>query len=151
MPRNNLTDEQKDFIRKHAELGGNTLAQLLSVDRGQIYQYATNEKFSVKKGGKALKRDVVISEYKRGYSFWPKNYRHYKKVLVERDGLRCHYCEILMTYREAQVDHVLAKARGGTDAPTNLVLACAQCNHIKSTLCYTCPEFRNAICKEINE
>ena len=151
MPRNNLTDEQKDFIRKHAELGGNTLAQLLEVDRGQIYQLATDEKFSVKKGGKVTARDAAISQYKRGYSFWPKNYRRYKKELVERDGLRCHYCEILMTYNEAQVDHVLAKARGGTDAPNNLVLACYRCNSIKSTLCYTCPEFRNAICKEINE
>jgi 5-methylcytosine-specific restriction endonuclease McrA len=145
MPRNNLTCEQKAFIRENAELGGNALAKLLEVDRAQIYQLATDEKFSVKKGGKVSKRDAVISEYKRGYSFWPKNYRHYKKVLVERDGLRCHYCDVLMTYRDAQVDHVLAKARGGTDAPTNLVLACFRCNGLKSTLCYTCPEFRKAI------
>ena len=146
MPRNNLTCEQKVFIRENAKLGGNALAQVLGVPRGAIYQYATDNKFSVKKGGaKPQDHEKAIAKYKRGYSFWPKNYRHYKKELVERDGLRCHYCEELMAYKDAQVDHVLAKARGGTDAPTNLVLACARCNHIKSTLCYSCPEFRNAI------
>jgi hypothetical protein len=146
MPRNNLTDEQKDFIRKHAELGGTALAEALGVDRGAIYQLATDEKFSVKKGGKGnKKRDRTIAKYKRGYSLWPRNYRHYKQELVERDGLRCHYCDVLMTYQEAQVDHILAKARGGIDLPSNLVLACSRCNRVKSTLCYSCPEFRNAI------
>ena len=146
MPRNNLTEEQKQFIRDNAQLGGNAIAEALGVDRGAIYQLATDEKFSVKKGGKGNHRTTRrIAKYKTGYSVWPKQYRRYKKELVERDGLRCHYCDVLMTYQEAQVDHILAKARGGSDAPCNLVLACYRCNHLKSTLCYTCPEFRNAI------
>lgn len=146
MPRNNLTEAEKDFIRKHAELGGNALAEALGVPRGAIYQLATDEKFSVKKGGKRIEpHEKAISRMVKGYSSWPKNYRRYKKELVERDGLRCHYCDVLMTYKEAQVDHILAKARGGSDAPINLVLACYRCNNLKSTLCYSCPEFRNAI------
>jgi hypothetical protein len=146
MPRNNLTDDQKAFIRENAHLGGNELSIMLSVDRGQIYQYATNEKFSVKKGGKVqLSHEKAISRMVRGYSSWPKKYYRYKKYLVERDGLRCHYCDVMMEYNQAQVDHILAKARGGSDAPSNLVLACYRCNHVKSTLCYSCPEFRNAI------
>lgn len=146
MPRNNLTEAEKDFIRKHAELGGNALAEALGVPRGAIYQLATDEKFSVKKGGKRIEpHEKAISRMVKGYSSWPKNYRRYKKELVERDGLRCHYCDVLMTYKEAQVDHILAKARGGSDAPSNLVLACYRCNNLKSTLCYSCPEFRNAI------
>jgi hypothetical protein len=145
MPRNNLTDEQKLYVRDNAILGGVAISQALGVNVGQIYQYATDEGFSVKKGGKYDPREKGIRKMKRGYSMWPKNYRRYKKLLVERDGLRCHYCDYLMTYQEAQVDHILAKARGGTDAPSNLVLACSRCNHIKSTLCYACPEFRDAI------
>jgi len=145
MPRNALTDKDKAFIRENSELGGNALAAFLNVDRAQIYQFATDEGFSVKKGGKYDPKDKAIKKMKRGFSIWPKNYRLYKKLLVERDGLRCHYCDYLMTYSEAQVDHVIAKARGGSDAPSNLVLACARCNGLKSTLCYACPEFREAI------
>ena len=145
MPRNSLNELQKEFIRDNAELGGNALAQVLRVDRGAIYQLATDEGFSVKRGGKTTKRDSRIERMVKGCSTWPKQYRRYKKILVERDGLRCHYCDYLMSYEEAQVDHILAKARGGTDAPNNLVLACSRCNNLKSTLCYECPEFRNAI------
>jgi 5-methylcytosine-specific restriction endonuclease McrA len=126
-------------------MGGNWLADALQVDRGQIYQYATDEGFSVKKGGKNHPSDRRIKRMSSGLCSWPKNYRRYKKDLVLRDGLRCHYCDRMMTFDEAQVDHILAQARGGTDAPHNLVLACGRCNGLKSTLCYTCPEFRNAI------
>ena len=145
MPRNSLNELQKEYIRENAELGGNALAQVLRVDRAAIYQLATDEGFSVKKGGKGNRSSNRIERMVRGCSTWPKQYRRYKKMLVERDGLRCHYCDYLMSYEEAQVDHILAKARGGTDAPHNLVLACSRCNNIKSTLCYECPEFRNAI------
>ena len=145
MPRNALDDEQKAFIMANADKGGNWLAQALSVDRGQIYQYATDEGFSVKKGGKQGTNGTTIKRMTRGCSRWPKQYKRYKKYLVIRDGLRCHYCGTLVTYDKAQVDHVIAKARGGTDAPSNLVIACQMCNGLKSTLCYKCPEFRDAV------
>lgn len=145
MPRNRLTAREKQFIRENATMGGNWLAATLMIDRAYIYQYATDEGFSVKKGGKTNPLDRRIKRMSSGLCKWPKNYRKYKKELVLRDGLRCHYCDILMTFNEAQVDHILAKARGGTDAPHNLVLACSRCNNLKSTLCYSCPEFRNAI------
>jgi hypothetical protein len=147
VPRNNLTEEQRAFIRENATEGGNWLAEQLNVDRAAIYQYATDIKISVKKGGVGHPKDSDIRKMAKKCRPWPKNYRHYKKLLVERDGLRCHYCDVIMTYRDAQIDHIVAKARGGTDAPCNLVLACATCNHVKSTLCYTCPEFRDNIAK----
>jgi hypothetical protein len=147
MPRNNLTQKQKDFIHENALMGGNWLAAQLLVDRAAIYQYATDAKISVKKGGKPDAKDRAVHKLKRTCTTWPRKHNYYKKLLVERDGLRCHYCDVVMTYKDAQIDHILAKARGGTDAPSNLVLACAMCNHVKSTLCYTCPEFRDNIAK----
>ena len=145
MPRT-LTCEQKAYVKANATLGGNALAEALGVDRAAIYQYATDEGFSVKKNGKRIEpEEKRINRLKKAYSNWPRNYRHYKKMLVERDGLRCHYCDVVMTYAEAQVDHVVARARGGSDSPTNLVLACPRCNNLKGTTCYSCPEFRNAI------
>ena len=145
MPRK-LTLEQKAYVKENAALGGVALAELLRVDKAFIYQYATDEGFSVKKDGKKLEpHEKRLKALKKLYSKWPRNYRYYKKLLVARDGLYCHYCDKLMAYSEAQVDHVLAKARGGSDAPDNLVLACARCNQIKGTTCYSCPEFRMAI------
>jgi hypothetical protein len=144
MPRQ-LTCEQKAYVKANATLGGVALADILKVDKAFIYQYATDEGFSVKKGGKDDPKDRRIKQMTRGYSLWPMNYRKYKKYLVMRDGLRCHYCDTLVTYDEVQIDHVLARARGGSDAPHNLVLACPRCNHKKATLCYSCPEFREAI------
>jgi 5-methylcytosine-specific restriction endonuclease McrA len=146
MPRkHNFTLREQQFIKDNAQMGGNWLADALQADRAVIYQYATDEGFSVKKGGKVHPSDRRIKRMTTGKCAWPKNYRKYKKELVLRDGLRCHYCDYMMTFEEAQIDHILAKARGGTDAPHNLVLACARCNNLKSTLCYTCPEFREAI------
>ncbi len=144
MPRK-LTEEQKAFIEANAIMGGNWLAEKLQIDRAFIYQYATDNKISVKKGGKTDPRDRALAKRSRTCMSWPRKHHKYKALLVERDGLRCHYCDVLMAYSEAQIDHIIPKARAGTDAPSNLVLACARCNHIKSTLCYTCPEFRDAI------
>ena len=146
MPRNSLNPEEKAFIRENAILGGNALAALLQVNRADIYQFAVTAGFSVKKNGRRIEpEEKRIARLKKPCSAWPRNYRHYKKIVVERDGLRCHYCDVMMTYQEAQLDHIVAKARGGSDAPPNLVLACARCNGLKSTLCYSCPEFREAI------
>ena len=142
-----LTNQQKAFIEDNAIMGGNWLAEELKVDRSAIYQYATKAKISVKKGGKPDPRDKAISKLSNTCKPWPRKHHYYKKLLVERDGLRCHYFDMFRAYKEAQIDHILAKARGGTDAPSNLVLACARCNHVKSTLCYTCPEFRETIAK----
>lgn len=145
MPRNRLTLAEKAFIKENAHMGGNWLADALQIDRAYIYQYATDEGFSVKKGGKTSPEDRRIKRMTKGACSWPRAHHRYKKELVLRDGLRCHYCDRHMTFDEAQIDHIVAKARGGTDAPHNLVLACARCNGLKSTLCYSCPEFRDAI------
>jgi 5-methylcytosine-specific restriction endonuclease McrA len=140
MPRkSNFTEEQISFILENADKGGIWLSEQLNVDRAWIYQWGTDNKISVKK------RDYPVREMKIKANKWPRRYNRYKQLLVMRDGLRCHYCDYLMTYDEVQVDHVKAKARGGSDAPHNLVLACARCNGLKSTLCYTCPEFRDVI------
>jgi hypothetical protein len=140
MPRKDrYTDEEVSFIKEYAHMGAAWLAEELGTTREYLYQWGTNNGVSVKK------RNYEKKELKRTSWAWPRNYRKNKADLVLRDGLRCHYCDYLMTYEEAQVDHILAKARGGSDAPFNLVLACSRCNNLKSTLCYECPEFRNKI------
>lgn len=52
--------------------------------------------------------------------------------VLKRDGFRCRYCGATALETPLHVDHVIARAAGGTDDPTNLVAACATCNLGKS-------------------
>jgi HNH endonuclease len=52
----------------------------------------------------------------------------------ERAGRRCEYCHL--PEEDAgrlafQIEHIIAKQHGGTDDPTGLCYACAQCNWTK--------------------
>ena len=52
-----------------------------------------------------------------------------RKNILRRDSHRCQYCgksEVTLT-----VDHIVPKARGGTETWENLVAACVQCNNRK--------------------
>jgi 5-methylcytosine-specific restriction endonuclease McrA len=53
-----------------------------------------------------------------------------KQVWARGDGC-CHYCCVQLTVRSFTVDHVLARANGGTDDLKNLVVACRPCNSSK--------------------
>ena len=74
--------------------------------------------------------------------------KQYGDLLAERDGYVCHYCGKHLVESEAGifnedgacVDHVIAQSNGGTDDPSNLVLACRGCNGRKRTKHYQ--EFR---------
>lgn len=49
----------------------------------------------------------------------------------ERQHRRCYYCDSKLK-NKYHVDHVIPLARGGSDAPDNLVIACAKCNQKKN-------------------
>ena len=47
-----------------------------------------------------------------------------RRVVLDRDGHVCRWCGLPAN----SVDHLLAKAHGGTDDLTNLVASCGHCN-----------------------
>lgn len=52
-----------------------------------------------------------------------------RKNILRRDGYKCCYCgrgDLTLT-----IDHIIPKARGGTDSWDNLVTACTKCNNKK--------------------
>jgi hypothetical protein len=53
---------------------------------------------------------------------------------LRRDDHACRYCGRRAPDVELTVDHVTPVALGGTDDPTNLVAACAECNSGKSSI-----------------
>jgi hypothetical protein len=53
--------------------------------------------------------------------------------ILRRDKHTCHYCGAAAPGAKITVDHVLPIALGGSDDPSNLVAACADCNAGKSS------------------
>ena len=54
-----------------------------------------------------------------------------REYLLERDNRHCAYCG--RTHLPLNLDHVIPRARGGSNRPSNLVLACIKCNDEKGT------------------
>lgn len=50
-----------------------------------------------------------------------------RRAVLHRDAQRCVYCEA----RADTIDHVVPRSRGGGHLWTNVVAACARCNHRK--------------------
>jgi 5-methylcytosine-specific restriction endonuclease McrA len=50
-----------------------------------------------------------------------------RRAVLERDGHQCAYCGT----RADTIDHVRPRSRGGEHIWTNVVAACARCNHRK--------------------
>ena len=52
-------------------------------------------------------------------------------LLFRRDGHRCMYCGFEFEHRGLTRDHIVPRVQGGSDTWTNVVTACARCNHHK--------------------
>lgn len=63
---------------------------------------------------------------------------HARKVrsLLRRDGDLCHFCRDALNSENISLDHVIPRARGGSNELTNLVLACKDCNNARGCMGY---------------
>ena len=61
----------------------------------------------------------------------PIPYRKQKHDLYGRQEGKCTGCKFDFQFKIMEVDHVVARSRGGTDHPDNLQLLCPNCNRIK--------------------
>ena len=55
-------------------------------------------------------------------------------TLADRFGWKCWYCQKPLQLDAVHLDHILAKANGGTDEISNLALTCGFCNRAKTDL-----------------
>lgn len=74
------------------------------------------------------KPDIGEMEYQRG-TLAGYELREY---ILERDGHKCLYCG--KDSVPLNLDHVEPRSKGGSDRPSNLVLACIPCNQKKGSL-----------------
>jgi hypothetical protein len=53
-----------------------------------------------------------------------------RRLVIDRAGNVCEYCRLPQSAYPVpfEIDHVIAKQHGGTDAQRNLALACLHCN-----------------------
>ena len=80
---------------------------------------------------KAVRRDDVPRRTDVGEL---PNYRTHKHTLYGRQEGICAGCRTLFMFRNMTVDHIVARAKGGTDYLDNLQLLCNACNSTKGTL-----------------
>lgn len=59
--------------------------------------------------------------------------------IFRRDNFTCRYCGEAAPDVRLTVDHVIPDALGGTDEPSNLVTACADCNSGKTSVAPDAP------------
>lgn len=83
-----------------------------------------------------LKRKYRSVEY---YLRWERN----RKAYLSTQEMKCHYCkrdDLLMKTNDeerlATIDHVVPRAKGGLDDPSNYVVACLPCNQRKGSKDY---------------
>lgn len=63
--------------------------------------------------------------------------RRKKRLLIERDGGHCKFCNVQLTLdinapNQMSLDHVVPRSKGGSNDITNLQLLCRICNTAKA-------------------
>ena len=66
-----------------------------------------------------------------------------RRIVIERDGLRCVYCGVDLLTTEIHLDHVVPESQGGPTTVSNLQVTCRKCNLEKGIL--TEGEFENKL------
>ena len=61
------------------------------------------------------------------------NYRTHRHTLYGVQEGHCNGCRSFFPFRMFEVDHIVARAKGGQDNPENLQLLCGACNSKKGT------------------
>jgi hypothetical protein len=60
------------------------------------------------------------------------NIRENRLKVFERDGYKCHYCNMQLTRFTATLDHIQPVSKGGDNSFDNLVTSCLHCNSRRS-------------------
>lgn len=60
--------------------------------------------------------------------------RFSRKAVMTRDEWVCQYCSCSLSSKDATIDHVIPRSRGGENSWTNCVTSCKDCNTKKRDL-----------------
>ena len=63
---------------------------------------------------------------------WPQTFKRYRRKGWLKGTLKkCPYCGVGLSAKNATVDHIIARSRGGSNKRANRILACRECNKAK--------------------
>lgn len=80
--------------------------------------------------GDALAPKMVETWRRKAFGRLPMaEWSQLRAFIFQRDGLACNYCGTVRP--DNHIDHVEPVARGGSNHPSNLVVACPRCNMSK--------------------
>lgn len=57
-----------------------------------------------------------------------------REEMYKRQKGRCPLCQLPFPLKDATIDHIIPKSRGGTNIRENLHVTCKQCNFNKNNL-----------------
>lgn len=57
-----------------------------------------------------------------------------RRIVIDRDGLRCVYCGLDLLKNDVHLDHVIPESKGGSTSVSNLQVTCGKCNLEKGIL-----------------
>ena len=73
----------------------------------------------------------ICQDCKKTIAGFPNTTLSIRFLVLQRDGFKCSYCgrtPLTDNKVELQVDHVVPKSKGGSDAMSNYLTACRECN-----------------------
>jgi 5-methylcytosine-specific restriction endonuclease McrA len=118
-----------DQLISQKHLTAKELAERLGITPHAVYQ--RRSKLGVK-----FWRNAKATKYPK--SRWPRSYKWYRELVLNRDNWLCVYCGSPAN----EVYHVIPRNHGGFDLPSNLVASCSRCNNAKGSSCAECPKWK---------
>lgn len=58
-----------------------------------------------------------------------KRIKKIKEIVIQRDGLKCCYCQCQLSINTITMEHIVPESKGGTFNVSNLTVSCAECNN----------------------
>ena len=112
-------------------------ASLIDPDNYSIYSWdewaklnSSNDEYSISTTSGSIKipEVIVLLKYDKVYT---KDLRLTKRNIYIRDRYKCQYTGKQLNFNEANIDHIIPRARGGKNTWDNLVVCTKEINSIK--------------------
>lgn len=67
------------------------------------------------------------------YARWRKSadYQKWRRLQYRKQSGLCYYCDVPLSGKKENVEHIMPRSKGGTNNWRNLVLSCWECNKSK--------------------
>ena len=98
-----------------------------------LIDYLTREEQAITEIAKVRRHQYIVQPFKgRLQRTWKQSYVWTAIHLIIKQSHRCYWCCALLTNKPYHIDHLIPRAKGGSNDISNLRLSCVSCNLSKS-------------------